>query len=512
VVNTSALLRLFKNSNWNIIAFLIAAVVQFVTLPIVIGNIGIAQFGAAGIFLGALAPMMLVGAVIGQACTRDMSHQLASGQIMSARDTFWSSLWLCGGGSFILIVVFGFAGKFILRPFMGGEVMSDEVLSHLCLIAVVGWTAQQFFTVLQAGISSTQNYRLLAILNSGSAIFSAISLIVITNIWPSVEGFLFSTALGFSFALLLGLIFIRWKVPVLFPITAASRHSVGRILHFSQWQGVAQFVGSMSLQTDRFVLGFISTLSIVGQLNVAIRLQEVVYMGILKIAEVLFPYFSITDKSSDKEGISILAASSWFTNVLAAAALAPLVPLSASLIDLWVGANGLPLGATILSTLVTAGLIGSGANALVYFMLARGHSELLARVNIMHGITVITLSIGLLFLFGPIVSGVGILIANILRLIFFVWKMPNISDSGASITAMASKTQLPILTGLILAWLPWPQNFTGIFSWGSFMAIYLGSAFLITFFCIFLILLFREPRALLANVVRTVFARFFKAE
>ncbi len=470
--STAGGLRLVRNSNWNAAAFLVAVLVNFVTLPVVIARIGIDEFGAAGIFIGLFAPLMLVGTVVGQASIREVSASLARGQTEDARHVFWTALWVCAASCAIVVVLVAGTGAWVVAHFLGERDTSDEVLRRLCLIAAAGWSAQQVVNVLQAGITATQAFRVLALLNTASALLSAACLLATTAVWQTVDGFLMGTAIGFGVTACLSLFQVRRCAPMLFPAARLERRALGRIVAFGRWQAAAHLAGSVALQADRFVLGAVSRLHIVGQLNVATRLQEVVYMGVLKVTEVLFPHFAATADRPVHERLPLLVGSSWLTNALAAAALAPLVPLAASLIELWVGPDAVPAGAPILRTLATAGLVGSGTNALLYYMLSQGQSDVLARVNVMHALLVVLLSTALLLSAGPAMAGFGILVANVLRLTFLVAQMPSITGSTASVLSMARGTQTPIAAGLMLAWAPWPGFFSTASSWLGLGALY----------------------------------------
>lgn len=508
--NEAAWTRLVSNSKWNIAAFFVAMLANFFALPVVIHQIGIAQFGVVGILVGMLAPLMLVGSVIGQACVRDLSAQLAQSRLEAARRTFWSGMWLCVIGCAIVVFVVGAGGAFIAKHFLGGATMSFGALQYMCLISVAGWCAQQFVSVLQAAITAMQSYRALAFLNAGTAIVSACCQMLATILWPRADGLLAGTTAGLVISAIWSFFQARRHAPAFFPVTKPDHESVLRILSFSRWQGVGQFTGSIALQTDRFVLGSISTLSILGQFNVATRLQEVVYMGVLKITEVLFPHFAATANRPVQESVQLLLASSWLTNAIAVAALAPLVPLSSSLICLWAGIDSVPTGGAIMRTLATAGLVGSGTNALLYFMLGQGHSETLARTNIAHCLVVIVASTGLLLVLGPLAAGAGFLFANTLRLLFLIWHIPAMTGCKQGTLAIARTTQTPILAGLIFAWAPWPTALTSVTSWPALAVAYAGFAGTAAIACMLASLAFIEPRSFLINFSAGLLRRFHK--
>lgn len=497
--------QLFKNSNWNVAAFLVALLANFVALPVVIRRIGIAQLGAAGVLIGMLAPLMLVGAVIAQACVREVPAQLARGRSDEARRTFWAGIWLCAGCCFVVVVVVGLGGAVVAKYLMGETGPPQNILRRLCLITGVGWAAQQFLAVLQSGLAATQSYKALAIANAVGAIIASVSVIIATTVWPSVEGFLIGTAAGFTISAFLSLLQLRGHAPLLFPMVLADQTATLQIVAFGRWQAGSHIIGAVALQADRFILGATSMLFIAGQLNIATRLQEVVYTGVLKVTEVVFPYFAASAERPVEERVPFLLMSAWLTNMVAAAVLSPLVPLGGALIGLWVGSDAMATGRPILSTLATAGLIGCGMNVFIYFMLGQGYGKRLAVVNIIHGLTVVATSIFLLSVFGPNAAGGGFLIANTLRLGFIVWQMPSLTGRTHSPLAVAQTTQIPIIGGLLVAWAPWPVTFTVASNWALLLMLYVLFAIAVLIACVIISLAFTTSRRFLLNLSHGLF-------
>lgn len=489
---------LVRNSNWNISAFVVAVLANFIALPFAIRNIGLDQFGAAGIFIGVFAPLMIVGTVISQASIREMSGRLAGLDHGSARSIYWTSLWLCLAGCLLVIIVMSAAGDRLLRPFLGGATLPVVLMRKLCVLAAVSWAAQQFVTTIQAALVAAQRYRELATINGLSAIVSAACVVGCTRWQPSVGGFIGGTALGYTLSAAWSLQRVRSRLPDLFPAAAAARPEVRAIFDFGRWQAVSQLAGAVAQQTDRFVLGATAALSVVGQLNVANRLQEVVNMGILKIAEVLYPHFSAAAGRPVSERVPLIMASSWVTNVIAAAALAPLVCLSKPLLELWVGPAALELGVPILKTLVTAGLVGSGTNAITYFLLGQGRSSFVARYQLIHCAIVITASVVLLLSLGPRAAGAGYLVANIVRFSLLVLAFGEISGGAATVSAKARVSITPILAGICMAWLPWPV--ATVNSWFSLAAAYVLLAAMAVVAAVLASLVFPESRRVVTTI------------
>ena len=450
--------RLIGNSNWNFAAFTVAVLSNFLTLPYVVHRIGIAQFGLGGLILAMLAPFMFVGTVIGQACVREIAPMLAERRTEAARQTFSSALALCLCGCAAVLLVFGIGGSYLVQRFIGATTEASQSLQVACLVATVGWAAQQILQVFQSTIVSAQQFRALATLNVVAVVASSLCLLAATWIDPTLFGFLSGTAAGFMVTLLLTFGQARRHAGAMFPLTRPRIADLQRIMAFCRWQVPAQLAGSVALQTDRYLLGATATMSVVGQFNVAIRLQEVVYMGVLKISEVLFPHFSAAAEKPLEQQVPVFMTSSWLVNMVAAAALAPLIPLSASLVTLWVGAEAAEVGAPMLRTLVTSGILGSGLNVFSYFAMGTGHSKRLGVMALAHSAVVALCSVVLILTWGPLVAGAGFLIANVLRLMWATAVTPSMIGNRLHIHEVAQATLPPLAAGLLIGWCLWPVS------------------------------------------------------
>lgn len=502
--------KLVSNSNWNFAAFAAGVFANFLTLPYVVHRIGMAQFGSGGLILAVLAPLMLVGTVIGQACVRELAPMMAEQRFDAARVTFSTALALCLGGCLAVFLVFGLGGSLLMSRLMSAQTAAMPDLKAICLVAVAGWVAQQFFQVVQAAISATQQYRVLATLNGVSATTSALCLLLATWVAPTLLGFLGGTALGFGLTLLLSAIQLRRHVAAMFPLVRPRRADLWRILAFSRWQGSAQLAGAMALQTDRYLLGATAAMSTVGQFNVAIRLQEVVYMGVLKISEVLFPHFSASAAKPVEHQVPVFMASSWLINAIAAAALAPLIPLSGALITLWVGPDAAQAGAPMLRTLVTAGIVGSGMNVFTYFALGNGYTKHLGVMALVHSVTVAVCSTALILTWGPLAAGAGFLVANVMRLAWAIAVTPRLLGGAVRMAGVAKSTLPPIAAGLLIGWAPWPAAVVAVASWPGLAIGYASIVATVLLTAVLLSSLGAQSRALILRIGQGVRDHFLK--
>lgn len=454
--------RLISNSRWNLLSFGASLLINLITIPMAINLIGLPAFGAAGLVVAVYAPFMLVGSVLSQVLIKELAPLFTG---MAPNDAAKPSLFASAISlSLVACVAVLFVLTLLAEPL--ARLLPDAAtLSHdwrTCfLIAGIGWLAQQLALVCQGCIAAAQRYGLLALANGLIALASATLVLLACSRWPDTQGFLLGTSAGFVFALATWIWLLRRHLPDLFPFVRPQRDHVQHMLRFGQVQGSAHFLSAIGNQVDRYVLGAVAPLAVVGQFNVAMRLQEVVHMGLLKATEVLLPHFAVTAREAPDRRADFFLRANWVFNVLGACTLAPLIPLADSLITLWVGPAAAELGAPMLRTLALAGIAGCGINLYYYFALGTGQQARLAGLTSAHAVLTVALTTLAISTFGPIAAGAGYLVANLLRLLVGMWLTRLHFDGLLSLSALLGSVALPLgsasAVGLALFASRWPQ-------------------------------------------------------
>jgi len=449
--------RLISNSRWNLVAFAFSMLFNFLLLPFVINRIGLNAFGTTGLMLSVLAPLTLIGTVLGQAMLREISSHLSIVDLRSGQRSFSAAISMCLVGCLLVGLVFLGLGKVIISLVTNDAPTNDY---QLCiLVAIVGWSMQQLVLIFQSAIAATQKYRFLAIISIISSLLNAACVVGIVILIPTAFGYLSGLALGFLASAIIWLVLIKRYEPWLFPICWVSKADYRAIVDFGKWQSISQFAGGLGLQMDRYALGAFSSAAFVGQYNVAMRLQEVVHMGVLKAGEVLFPHFSSTSHYPAAQRASFFISVSWLMNTFAVCALAPLIPLSWHIIALWVNQEAALGGAVMLCSLTLAGIFGCAVN--VYNFHAMGIGDVFRLTQLSFITAIITVVFTLIFIlhFGPLAAGIGVVVGHAARLIIVLFFSKKSFGSFISLRTLIFVTMPPLLGGILVAY-TW--KFSGI--------------------------------------------------
>ena len=216
------------------------------------------------------------------------------------------------------------------------------MISHLPLSSVRRMAVPVSVCGVSCPFHGASGLSRLASISIISTVVSTASMLVLIPRWPQASTFLGCQALGFATGLLASLCFRarRWAIG-----WRARRFIAGRfggLVNLGGWQFAAQGGGLIAGQADRYLLGAFLQPQFVGFYTIAQRLEEAMYIGVLKVGEILFPFFSALQKEADDRKADLLFRSSWVLNVLAAAALGALIPVAGPLLHLGPAPKWLP--------------------------------------------------------------------------------------------------------------------------------------------------------------------------
>lgn len=493
--------RLVSNSKWNLLAFSVNIAVNFLTIPYVIYQIGLTAFGGAGLIISMLAPFMLIGIVLGQATVRELSPRYAQDDYKGANRVFSAAIVICAIAAVVFGVFFAIVGGLVLHELTDQKLLLLDWRAAL-LIAATGWIAQQLTLVVQGTVAATQNYYSLARISVVASIINASTIILVVELYPTTIGYLSGMAIGFCFALLVWALLARQNYPWLFPLSRKAGAELRLLLRFGKWQSVAHFAGAFGNQMDRYVLGALAPLSVVGLYNIAMRLQEVAYASVLKSGEVLFPHFSATVGEPVARRADFFISASWVLNTIAVCALVPLIPLSESIISLWVNPEAAEGAASILRVLATAGIIGCAVNVYLFHSMGTGENVRLAALYVINAILTTGFTVLLIGLYGPPAAGFGILLAATIQLGTVIYLSRKSFADVFTFTKLVHCTLSPLWSGLVLAWFWFRSAFFIPSGWISLAFVFMVISFSVLLGSVTVTAATRDGRTMLIRVYR----------
>ncbi|MCK1406662.1 oligosaccharide flippase family protein [Bradyrhizobium sp. 76] len=388
--------RLLGNSAWNAAAFVIGVGLNLVVLPFVVFRLGLSAFGVAGLVTACLAPALAFSNALALSTARELAHRLTRPDRDDARRFFATALLLAVGIGGLIVIGLVLAGPPLARLAfrLSGDIAND--LGRAFALGAVGWLCQCLSAVFLALFTARQDYRRISAINITSAVVATGSMGVLVPYWPQASTFLGCQALGFATGLLLVFVLSHLRLSEWLARPALHRGPLRDLLKVGSWQLAAQGGSLLAGQVDRYLLGALLQPQFVGFYTIAQRLEEAMYIGILKVGEILFPFFSTQQKETDDRQADLLFRSSWIMNVLAASALGGLIPVAGPLLHLWTGLEVAAEAQSVLVVLSVGGILGSSTNVFAYYLLARGRSQSNALISLLTGaVTLVTSAVAL---------------------------------------------------------------------------------------------------------------------
>ncbi|QOZ27265.1 lipopolysaccharide biosynthesis protein [Bradyrhizobium sp. CCBAU 51753] len=471
---------LLGNSAWNAIAFAVAVLPNLAILPFVIFRLGLPAFGVAGLVTACVAPALMFSSALGLSTARELAQRLAPADRDEARRFFATALLLAIAVGGLIAALLGFAAAPLARLgfHLGGPAAVDLELAFA--LASAGWLSQCVFAVFLALFTARQDYRRIAAISIAGTLVAALATLLLIPLSPRASTFLGCQALGFVTNLVMAVYWSRRTIGEWLAPPALDRAALHALVRLGGWQLAAQSGALFAGQADRYLLGALLQPQFVGFYSVAQRLEEAVYIGVLKIGEILFPFFSTLQKEADDRKVDLLLRSSWILNVLAASALGGVIPVAGALLHRWTGAEVAAAAELVLVVLSISGILGSSANVFAFYLLSQGRSSSNALISLLTGVFTLATSAVALPYFGWQAAGwsscVG-MVAQMLTTVFLLRRTFNLPGIWSRV---AHFVLLPLGVGIAVAlalrgWLGYAA-FDQAPSWWYVVSLYAVSA------------------------------------
>lgn len=393
------LARLVGNSSWNGLSFLVGAGLNLLILPFVISHLGISEFGLAALIVACVAPALIFSSAFTQIVTRELAQYQEQDRQDEARRVFATALFiaLVIGTAIVLL-------QLLIGPWLTGQIFNLEPgqFNHifLCFVfGIIGWFFQCISGLFLAILTARQEYGRVAKISICSALTSAFLLWLLIPMWPEAATYLACQAAGFAFGLVAAFLISHYAFSDYLSRPKLYFETLQRIFSIGSWQFAAQACGVIAGQVDRYILGALMQTRYVGYYNVAQRLEEAVYIGVLKVGEVLFPFFSSFVQENDERKADVLFRASWVLNLLAVCTLGSIIPIAGPLLKLWTNADVAREGELVLIALALAGILGCGTNVFSFFLLGGGKTRINAMISLATAVVIsVSSSVGLYLL------------------------------------------------------------------------------------------------------------------
>jgi O-antigen/teichoic acid export membrane protein len=422
---------------------------NLLVLPFVLFRLGANTFGVASLIVACTAPALAFSNALALSATRELAGRLDLGEHDNARRIFGAALFVAITGGGLIAITLCLAGPPLARWFF--HLAANDDLNAAFLFSAGGWLCQCVAAAFTALFTARQDYRRVAAISLVGVIVSTGSIIVIVPLRPEVSTYLGCQALGFAAALIASCTFAFAKVRNWIARPVPHHASLRSLANLGSWQFVAQSCAVLAAQVDRYLLGAFLAPNYVGYYTIAQRLEEAVYIGILKIGDILFPFFSSLQNEKPSRMADLLFRSSWVLNMLGASALGALIPVAGPLLRAWTGTEVAIETQGLLVVLAAAGILGCTANVFGYFLLANGRSRDLASIAVATALATLAASVVLLPLFGWRAAGWSACTGMMAQFTITVTLLRRNFDASDIVPRVVHLVLQPLATGIVAA-------------------------------------------------------------
>jgi O-antigen/teichoic acid export membrane protein len=451
MTNQNSSFRLLGNSTWNATSFAIGVGLNLVILPFVVFHLGVAAFGVAGLVTACVAPALAFSSSLALSTARELAQRLAPDQREDACHFFATALLLAVGMGGAIATVLCLLGPPFARLTFNLSGMAADDIELAFALGVGGWFCQCVAGVFLALFTARQSYSRIASINILTVITVTTAMVMLIPRWPQASTYIGCQALGYAISLLAAFMLARKAIGEWLARPALHRRALSDLVNLGGWQLAAQASGLIAGHADRYLLGALLQPQFVGFYTVAQRLEEAMYIGILKVGEILFPYFSALQNESADRKADLLFRSSWVLNVIAASALGALMPVAGPLLHLWTGPEVAAEAERVLVVLSIAGMLGCSSNVFVFYLLAHGRSRSNALIALVTAAFALATSAATLPYFGWQAAGWSACVGMVAQIIITIILLRQNFNIVGVWSRVAHFVLLPLGTGIVTA-------------------------------------------------------------
>jgi O-antigen/teichoic acid export membrane protein len=442
--------HLLGNSIWNASSFVVSVALNLLVLPFVLYRLGANAFGIASLVTACTAPALAFSNALALSTTRELAARLAVEDREEAKQMFATALFVGTGAGLAIAAVLG-----LLAPPLAVRVFhlegSGVDLTLAFLLGAGGWLCQCHSVVFVALFTARQDFSRVATTGLISVVVATIAIVVLVPLRPTVSTYLGCQALGLAAGLIASCMMSLRLAPGWIAGPTLHRPSLSALFSFGRWQFAAQALAVIATQADRYLLGMFLAPNFVGYYTIAQRLEEAIYIGILKVGEILFPFFTSLRKEASGRIAHLLFRSSWVLNVLGATALGALIPVAGHLLRAWAGSDVASETERLLVVLAAAGILGCASNVFAFYLLAEGRSRASASIAMATSAATVLASAVALPLLGWKAAGWSAGAGMLAQFLMMIWLLRNtfdVDNIGARVTYFVLQ---PLGTGIVAA-------------------------------------------------------------
>jgi O-antigen/teichoic acid export membrane protein len=371
---------LARNTVLNIAGQGIPLLVAVATIPYVVRGLGPERFGILSVAWLVLGYFALLDFGLGRAATKFIAECLARRELERLPGLLWTSLGLqllMGGGGALLLA--------ILTPALAGRVFHVQPglrseASHIFLALALSLPALLATSGLRAALEAAQRFDLVNYLRIPGSMAAYVVPAAGLRLGASLLEIVLLMVLFRFLVSFAHLVCCLAVFPAIRQV-CWNRHDLPSLVRYGGWVTVSNLVNPVLLYADRFLVGALLSLSLLGYYAVPFEAVTKLWIIPTSLASTLFPAFSALTATSDPSRLTLLYARSFkYLLLLLGPVILLLVVFARDILTLWMGEAFARPTTSVLQILACGVFVNCFAHIPFGLLQSHGRPDLAAKV------------------------------------------------------------------------------------------------------------------------------------
>lgn len=345
------------NTVWNLLGTGLPLLLAVVSIPILIGAIGVERFGVLTIGWAILSYFGLFDLGLGRATTKFLAEALEDGRIAEGRALFWTSMLLNA-----LLGLVSAAGLAALAPLLVHEVLNvsarvepETIRAFYLMAAAVPLVTVT--TALRGALEAQHRFALLNVLQVPTSTLTQAAPLLVLPFSHSLTWLIGALALSRLLGLVVYFVGALRQMEDPFEGPFLARGKLRALFSFGGWITVTNTIVPFMFNADKFVIGSLSSMTAVAYYSTPY--EAVIKLWILpqSLMRTMFPIFSTNLEIEQRTRLYTNAVR--ILTLVLAPLVATLMVFAPEVLRLWVGASFATQSALVLQILAVGVFVHS---------------------------------------------------------------------------------------------------------------------------------------------------------
>ncbi|MBD3217914.1 MAG: oligosaccharide flippase family protein [candidate division Zixibacteria bacterium] len=372
---------LAKNTVFNLAGHLIPMVVAVITIPIIIGALGVERFGILTLAWMVVGYFSLFDMGLGRATTKFVAEYLGLGDSKMAGRLIWASLLMLSGFG-----VLGTAIAILLTPWLVNSVLNipsfllEESIDAFYLLAfsipIVSMT-----TGARGILEAQQRFDIVNYIKVPTYLTAFIAPLMVLpfshSLFPIVAVLIGSRLLG----LLAYMYFCMRTLPGMIRPSIPDLALIKQLLSYGGWLTLSHLIWPIMTYMDRFIIGAMVTMAAVAYYVTPYELVSKILIITGSVLAVAFPAMSMYAREQHEKFMQLFDRAIKYLLMILVPAIFVLIVLSKPILGIWLGKDFVIHSAIVLQLLALGKLINSIGQVPSSAVQAMGRPDITAKLH-----------------------------------------------------------------------------------------------------------------------------------